>query len=247
MMKYHRRYIDDREQHRRWVDPRLWSVRVADIQAYLTQKGWKSVDPDRPCVIVFQEPTVGEDGPLYQWVPDSEDYGDYSVRVWELIAALGAIEDRSAGEVLTDILQARNHQGTNGSEVGGVEAASPQKERPTKLRGPWIDPRVLQVRPAGARAYLVQHGWHNAGPAENPDLLLFDGPGDGQDAPAVLLPPHTKEGAYVQRMIDLIAEVAVFEGRYAGDVLTDVLAAQSAGATNGAGQPHAADAETTAP
>ncbi len=57
MIKYHRRYLDDRDVHRRWIDPRLYAVRVADLQAYLLRKGWKPVPPDRPHVFVFQEPT----------------------------------------------------------------------------------------------------------------------------------------------------------------------------------------------
>ena len=28
-----------------------------------------------------------------------------------------------------------------------------------KVRNPWIDPRVLQVRSAAVQAYLVHHGW----------------------------------------------------------------------------------------
>ena len=37
MMQYHRRSLDDREVHRRWIDPRLYAVRVADLQAYLAK------------------------------------------------------------------------------------------------------------------------------------------------------------------------------------------------------------------
>ena len=107
MMKYHRRFLDDREMRRRWTDPRLYSVRVADLQAYLLHRGWKPVPPDRPRVLVFQEPTGNEEGPLYQFVPESENWDGYRAQVYELIAALAQIEDRYAGDVLTDILRHR--------------------------------------------------------------------------------------------------------------------------------------------
>lgn len=105
MTEYYRRFLDDREVHRRWLDPRLHQVRVASIVAYLRSKGWKPVPADRPYVLVFQEPLVDPDGPLYQWIPENEQRRDYLARIYELIAALGEIEDRYAGDVLTDILR----------------------------------------------------------------------------------------------------------------------------------------------
>lgn len=105
MMKYTRRYLDDSEVHRRWIDPRLRQVRVANIVAYLRSKGWKSVPPDGPHDLVFQEPIPTPEGPLYQWIPVTEQRRDYLARIYELLAALGEIEDRYAGDVLTDILR----------------------------------------------------------------------------------------------------------------------------------------------
>jgi hypothetical protein len=107
MIKYSRRYLDDREKHRRWVDPRLYTVRPADLQAYLLHRGWKPVPPDRPGFLVFQEPVTGEAGPLYQFVPLDAEWEGYPAQVYELIAALAQIEDRYAGDVLTDILHLR--------------------------------------------------------------------------------------------------------------------------------------------
>jgi hypothetical protein len=103
-MRYYRRHLDDRQVHRRWVDPRLHLVRIADIRTYLLQRGWKEVPPDQPGVLVFEEPVVNADGPLYQWIPDSEQRREYFQGVYELLAALAEIEDRYAGDVLTDIL-----------------------------------------------------------------------------------------------------------------------------------------------
>jgi hypothetical protein len=104
-MKYCRRRLDDRAMNRRWLDPRLRQVRVANVVAYLRSKGWKPVPPDSPNVLVFQEPALDAEGPLYQWIPEDEQRRDYVARIYELLAALGEIEDRYAGDVLTDILR----------------------------------------------------------------------------------------------------------------------------------------------
>jgi hypothetical protein len=92
-----------------------------------------------------------------------------------------------------------------------------------KFRDPWIDPRITQVRPDAAEAYLRARGWKPFGPAANPALLLFEGPGPGEGPTTLLLPRQVEDGPSVQRMIDLVAELARAEGRYAGDVLTDIL------------------------
>ena len=118
MTSYECRFLDDREVQRRWTDPRLFRVRVADLQAYLLRHGWQPAPPDRPHVLVFREPEVGEDGPLYQWVPDSENYRDYPARVYELLAAVAEIEDRYAGDVLTDVLRAAGQEPPNGAGQG---------------------------------------------------------------------------------------------------------------------------------
>jgi hypothetical protein len=123
MIRYSRRYLDDREKHRRWVDPRLYSVRAADLQAYLLHKGWKPVPPDRPGVQVFQEPAVSADGPFYQFVPLDETWEGYPAQVYELVAALAMIEDRYAGDVLTDILQHSNAGATSANGPGGPAKA----------------------------------------------------------------------------------------------------------------------------
>jgi hypothetical protein len=107
MTEYYRRHLDDRQVHRRWIDPRMFSVRIEAIQSYLLGKGWKSVPTDRPHVLVFQEPVVGPEGPLYQWVPDSEHGRDFPQQVYELLAAIADVENRYAGDVLTDILRER--------------------------------------------------------------------------------------------------------------------------------------------
>jgi hypothetical protein len=92
-----------------------------------------------------------------------------------------------------------------------------------KFRDPWIDPRILQVRPEAVRAYLLGHGWEHLGPAVVPDMLMFDTPQPRGDKPNVLLPLELEHGHQVQRMIELVGDVALYEGRWAVDVLNDML------------------------
>jgi hypothetical protein len=92
-----------------------------------------------------------------------------------------------------------------------------------KFRNPWIDPRILQLRPEAVQAYLLSNGWEYLGPATAPDMLMFDTPQPRGDKPNVLLPLKLEDGAYVQRLIELVGDVALHEDRWAVDVLNDIL------------------------
>jgi hypothetical protein len=92
-----------------------------------------------------------------------------------------------------------------------------------KFRNPWIDPRIVQVRPDDAKAYLLRHGWKALGPAINPLLLMFEGPGKDDETLTALVPLELDDGPMLQRMIDLVSELARFEERWAVDVLSDIL------------------------
>jgi hypothetical protein len=92
-----------------------------------------------------------------------------------------------------------------------------------KFRNPWIDPRIMQVCPNAVRAYLLSHGWEYLGPAAVPDFLMFDTPEPRGDKPNVLLPLKMEHGPQVQRMVELVGDVALYEDRWAVDVLNDML------------------------
>ncbi len=104
---YGRRLIDERNQYRRWIDPRVRTLRLADVIAYLRQRGWTQVPPDRDGFLVFQEPPgIDPNGVLfYQFVPDSEGYGIYPRLMFELLTGVAEVEDRQASEVIDDILR----------------------------------------------------------------------------------------------------------------------------------------------
>jgi hypothetical protein len=103
-----------------------------------------------------------------------------------------------------------------------------------KLRNPWIDPRVAQLRPESVQAYLLCHGWKSLGPAGDPHLLRFERAEEDEDAPTVFVPLQSDDGPGLQWMIDLVGALAVWEHRFAGDVLTDILQHADGGPPNGA-------------
>jgi hypothetical protein len=117
LYRYSRRFIDPRDQYRRWIDPRVRALRLADVIAYLGRRGWSEAPSDRPGFRVFQEPpsTVEGEEPFYQFVPESEQYSDYPLRMFELLTGLAEVEDRQASAVIDDILRLANRGGPDGA------------------------------------------------------------------------------------------------------------------------------------
>jgi len=94
-----------------------------------------------------------------------------------------------------------------------------------KFRNPWIDPRVVEVRSKAAQAYLVQRGWRPLA-ADQPYLLPFAGPKAGKNPPIVRVPLREQARDYSQRVIELVTDLALAEGRYAVEVLNELLQEQ---------------------
>ncbi len=103
------------------------------------------------------------------------------------------------------------------------------------FRNPWIDPRVVQLGPAEAKDYLVRRGWKSLGPASNPVLEMFEEPGESEGTPSVLVPLEADQGPMLQRMIDLVSDLARFEDRWAVHVLSDMLEPSGDAPVNGPG------------
>lgn len=125
MMRYSRRYIDPDRLYRRWVDPRVYNLRLADVIAYLESQGWKQVPTDRDHNLVFREPDWaphrGE--PYYQFLPDAEDYDIYGQVIFELITGIAEYEKRWATAIIDDIVGAAGRN--------GVAQANPSRQVPT--------------------------------------------------------------------------------------------------------------------
>jgi len=106
-LQYFRRSIDPDNQYRRWIDRRVRTLRLADVTAYLHQRGWRELPPARKGFLIFQEPSgeLVKGRPLCQFVPACETYDDYPLRMFELLTGLAEFEDRQASEVIDDILR----------------------------------------------------------------------------------------------------------------------------------------------
>jgi hypothetical protein len=89
-----------------WVDPRVQRLRAADVRAYLLAHDRKPQPYPGPELWVFAGPPDDEGEPIIQVVPSSEQFRDFRLRVEELIGALSVLEDRPAGDILTDMLPA---------------------------------------------------------------------------------------------------------------------------------------------
>ena len=89
-----------------------------------------------------------------------------------------------------------------------------------KFRNPWIDPRIEKVQPAQLLAYLGARKWHET-PAMHASMQAFRDDGGHGD---VLVPKATGYDRYVQDIIDAVTMLAKSEDRFAGDVLSDLLA-----------------------
>ncbi|HJZ54633.1 MAG TPA: hypothetical protein VKE74_06720 [Gemmataceae bacterium] len=92
-----------------------------------------------------------------------------------------------------------------------------------KFRDPWIDRRVVEVRSAAALEYMRRHGWDPV-PCPNAHFQMFARP-VGKNGERLTQPVPLFEDAdeYVQRIIDLITNVATIEDRTAVEVLEEML------------------------
>ena len=98
-------------------------------------------------------------------------------------------------------------------------------------RSAWIDPRIAQVSVAGARRYMVDHGWRLK-PFPRPEVLVFEGPMADEGHPISLIVPSSEKFIdYRMRIEDLISALGVIENRYAVEILNEMLALPT---TNGA-------------
>jgi hypothetical protein len=103
---------------------------------------------------------------------------------------------------------------------------------------PWIDPRVRQVRPEQAKAYLLARGWTPA-TDNRPYVWAFEPPSNARPSRSgvislALVPNFEPNEEYYDFVFRLITVVAVSENRLAADVLTDMLAPTPAAPANGA-------------
>lgn len=86
------------------------------------------------------------------------------------------------------------------------------------VKNPWIDPRVERLGMMQIETYLRKHGWRES-TREITRMRAFR----DTDMNGVFL-PDTDDDEFLRYAIDAVECLARAENRYAGDVLTDLLA-----------------------
>lgn len=113
------------------IDPRVETVRLDQVLAYLARHGWKAVPYPRPQLLVFEGSNDDDRKPITLTVPSSERMKDFREGVVFLIRSLSFIENRPAQDVLSDILATAV---TTPEEVNG--APPPKTTKPRTRRWP---------------------------------------------------------------------------------------------------------------
>jgi hypothetical protein len=83
-----------------WVDPRVKLIRSKQMIAYLRRQQWIEEGLVRKHFLCFRHPTKKS----AVFLPTLEDGDDYGLCIFEAVTELSRIEDRFAGDVLTDLL-----------------------------------------------------------------------------------------------------------------------------------------------
>jgi hypothetical protein len=112
----------------KWVDPRVRLVKAADLHAYLIARGWMPKPSPRPPVLLFEEPAGHEGEPVLQTVPAHDGVSDYTDAIVRVVTNLAAVEDRSALDVLSDILRQVPAEAVSANGPDG----NPPRPRPRK-------------------------------------------------------------------------------------------------------------------
>jgi hypothetical protein len=115
--------------NRSWIDPRVGLVTVDAIRSYMSKHGWTLQPFPGPELLVFGGQVDDDGEPIELVLPSSERMRDYRMRVEDLIGSLGALEDRYAGDVLNDILQAGSSSPPAPNGAASVATPSPTAGR----------------------------------------------------------------------------------------------------------------------
>jgi hypothetical protein len=87
----------------------------------------------------------------------------------------------------------------------------------------WVDPRVKLVKAGDLHAYLLARGW-KLKPSPRPHVLLFEEPPrQGREPVLQTVPAHERVSGYTDAIVRVVTNLAAVEGRYAVDVLNDIL------------------------
>ncbi len=90
----------------RWVDPRVRSVRLAGVRAYLVERGWETKPSTNPLFVRFEPPAGKNNGQsLFQVLPSSDRGNDFVQSITYFLTTMSELEDRHPVEVLDEVLR----------------------------------------------------------------------------------------------------------------------------------------------
>ncbi len=89
-------------------------------------------------------------------------------------------------------------------------------------RNPWIDPRVDGVTPAQLLAWLDAHGWTRAA-CSVADHRLYESTAVNGRSQTIVVPMSENIDNYRETVITFVSAIANREGRYAVEVLDEIL------------------------
>jgi hypothetical protein len=106
-----------------WIDRRVMNVRVADMRDYMARHSWRPVPYTRPEVLMYEGPLADTGRPIRQMVPLLEEADDYTQCVIDLITNLARLEERTAVEVLEEMLDtaAPSPNGAANGQAAGTQ------------------------------------------------------------------------------------------------------------------------------
>ena len=107
-----------------WIDRRVTQVRAAAARDYLLRHGWDPLDTADTTIKLYAGPVADSGRRITQPVPLVEDTDDYVQRIIELITNLAILEDRTAVEVLEEML------GVTTPSANGAPAAKAPEPTP---------------------------------------------------------------------------------------------------------------------
>ncbi|MGL4555536.1 MAG: hypothetical protein ACRC33_30575, partial [Gemmataceae bacterium] len=64
-----------------WIDPRVARVTVEELTDYLVRRGWRPRPPSRPEARAFEGPLADDGKPIELWVPSSDRFRDFRLRI----------------------------------------------------------------------------------------------------------------------------------------------------------------------
>jgi hypothetical protein len=86
-------------------DPKIESLDLEKLSAYVRQAGWKLLDHPNQKLQVFQGPDDDDGLPIKLVLPQSRHFWDSPIMLTKAVNLLAEIEERSPNEILLKIQQ----------------------------------------------------------------------------------------------------------------------------------------------